>query len=479
MSTRSTIIMAVVLALLFPLWWHSDKVKAPTDEELKTPQIFEFPADDVGQLEITTTAGKVTLKKENGVWRVVAPFQGLAALSDITSLASQMGTLKADRVVAEDVAPGLLKQYGLDKPKLKITATLAGEKPPVTVMLGGRTPGETGWYVATPDNDDVYVGGNTLTFVVSKKPEDWRERAVLSFEPEKIDRVVIEEGKKTLQLEQAKDGSAWSIVMPKKQKAELEEVRKFINAIKGIRIESFIDKPQVGDPGGAKGDRSPVVKPVMTLKMWNKGDRDPQILIVGGPVKGGVIATRGSDKEREVFVLGNNALTALKVDPSTLAERRMFDFAVDGVAGATISHAGVGEAKAEKKGGNWGYLAPASKPDDLGRINSLAYAISQLKFTRKVSAPAEVKTASATFAKPVAHFVLTGDKGARIADLEVGGATPDRVFHYVRKDGGKDIYVADTKFADEWKATIAALKGKPLPSPSAAASPAAPDPHGH
>lgn len=469
MNFRGTIILAVVLGLLWGVWHFQDKIAAPTDEELEKPQLTEFKADDVASLEITAGGGKkVVISKEDGAWYVTAPYHGLASQTDVTSVLTQFSNMKADRIVSDSVAPAALKQYGLDKPKATFVAHLKGSKDAPAVVIGNRTPNDAGWYVRQPDKDRVVLGGNTLTFAVNKKPEDWRERAPLAFDAEKVDRVAVTGPRISLMANKDKDGK-WTLEKPHKIGGDDAEIRKYLGAVKALQVRRF---PADVTPKDAR------LKRIYVLKVWEKGDRDPHELIVGrrSAADKGYFAMR-TGKAPEVIVLPDNVVKTLAVDAAQLADHHLFAFEVDKVEKAAVFQSQSGAATAEKKAGTWNWLQPVPQQDNMGKLTALAYSLKELKYMQPVTDEDERAKAAASLKKPYARFELSDAGGKRVAFLLVGGKAVGAGMRYVQGLEKKAIFVADGRFADDWKANIAALK-KPAPSasatPAASASPATP-----
>lgn len=472
LNLRSLVAMTLIMAALAALYHFREKVAAPTDEDIKRPQLTQFKVEDVTGLDCTVDDKPVKMEKQDGVWHVTAPYHGLASKKDVDAVLGPLADLKADRVVVEDGGTAAnLKQYGLDKAKATFVVHLKDSKDAPTLLIGARAPSETGWYAMQPGNPRVVLAANSLAFAFVKQPADWRDKSPLSFEADQVDRVAVEGGSYALQLDKAKGTENWSLVKPKAAKAEGMEVNKLLESIKAVQAVRFVDDVKPDDPR---------LKPTLTLKVWGKDARDAQELRVGEATQGGRYAIRGT-KVPEVFILPETALKVLQPDPLALLDHHLFDLAPEKVARAEMFQEEAGSASAEKKtaspgstDGTWSFTKPADQRDEMGRVTALVYSLKGLKYEARVTDEARLKEATATFAKPFARFELLDEKGTRLAALEVGGQA-GRQRRWVRVTGAPEVYIADASFAQDWKASIRALAPSPQPSgaPASSASPAA------
>lgn len=457
MNVRSTVVLAVIVAVLGTLYLFREKVKAP-DDDTGHPQMFTFKADDVASVEMTVNGKLMRADKKGSVWLLTQPITGLAASTDMQSFVSQLAEMSAERVVSEDVTNAALKQYGLDKPTFAVKLYLKSTKETPTATFGSRSPGGTGWYARVGDQGRVLLAPNTVTASLNKTTEQWREKAPLPIETAKVDRLVSNTGGVEIEVDKVKDKDEWAIEKPRKAKADAQSVTSFLSKLQGIRVTTFYDKMKPSDPQ---------LKPTSTLKIWNKDERDPVTLTVGATTTGGVYAARSAAGQVEVFLLPATALASLKVDTSELADKHMFDFEVEKVTKADMFQIDAGEAAAEKKGDTWEFAKPAPRKDDMGKVTSLLYSLKGLKYERQVTDASELGKARAGLKKPFARFNVTGDKGRIIATLVVGGEAPQSRRYVTGLSA--DVYVTDAAFANDWKANIVAVKNA-SPSPAAAAS---------
>lgn len=462
MSIRTTLILAVVVALLGALYLFGEKVKAP-DEDVEHPNLVSVKPDDVTAIDLTTGGTTLTLEKKEGVWLITTPFKGLAGTKNVQNLVSQLTAMQADRIVNEDSTTSIIKQYGLDKPQFVVRLHVKGDAAAPTVSFGIRAPSETGWYVRVNDTGPVLLAGNAIAADILRGPQAWRESAPLLVDNAVVDRVATSGAGVEVELGKAKDKPEWSMTKPRTSKADAMAVNQWLGRLQGVEVKKFFDEMKPDDPKLA---------PTYTLKLWNKDQRDPMVISVGEKTEGGWYAVRAVGGVREVFLLPEGKRSALDIEPTEVADKNLFpDLDVEKAARAKMTEAEAGEARAEKTDGTWSYIAPAARKDELGKVTALLYTLKDMKYEHKVTDPKMLAAAKSSLTSPKAVFEITDDKGTPMATLTVGGEAPNqRRFVHTR---GDDIYTADAAFANDWKANILALKNTaPVTSPSTGAAPA-------
>jgi len=262
-------------------------------------RIFDFDDDDVVRLTIERDSIKLLCEKEGDDWKLTSPVKLDAEKSNVNAILGAMGDLKADEYVAE--APKDLKPYGLDKPHLRLTATIEEEveeegekkgkpeekkkqKAEKEAKKKKKTYTKT-LLVSRKIEGDTYgmEQGGTLVFslkswdVASLRTEPI-STTIGDFDEDDVTSLTIaHRGKPEIVIEKEKD--AWKITKPKKAEADQDAVKKAIDALHDLKARRYLDygaknlKPYGLDPAQA----------VVTVKIK---DEDDFVLHIGKPVPG-------------------------------------------------------------------------------------------------------------------------------------------------------------------------------------------------
>src|ERR1039457_701917 len=192
MKPKGLLIAVVLLAVLGGLtWWRdksqADKAKTPTDTSVK---LLTIPDDQFQEIKIQKVTDEVLgLKRENGKWRMTAP-QAMAADQDAAgSMVSALANLNADKVVEEKAAD--LKAYGLDRPTLDVQIVRKDGKTD-HLLIGDDTLNGSGVYAKLANDAKVVTVGSFTKTSLDKRPDDLRDKRLLTFDSEKLSRVELD-----------------------------------------------------------------------------------------------------------------------------------------------------------------------------------------------------------------------------------------------------------------------------------------------
>lgn len=160
---RTTLILAAVLLVLVGAIFFmqgQNPAATGTPTATATQYVWEETNPAVG-LTVVSDTGRVVLEKDAtlGSWRILEPVQQPADLFAVSGLADSMQKLVATYTLSETTD---LEQYGLNTPMtvtLEFSGTAVSER---TLLIGGPLTTGAGYYVKTPDSNQVYVIGNTI-----------------------------------------------------------------------------------------------------------------------------------------------------------------------------------------------------------------------------------------------------------------------------------------------------------------------------
>src|SRR5450759_1044713 len=236
MKPKGLLIAVVLLAVLGGLtWWinksQADKAKTPTDASLK---LLSIPDDQFQEIKIRkVTDEALDLKRENGKWRMTAP-QALPADQDAAgSIVSALANLNADKVV-EDKAVDL-KQYGLDRPTLDVQIVRKDGKTD-HLLIGDDTLNGSGAYAKLANDAQVVTVGSFTKTSLDKRPDDLRDKRLLTFDADKLSRVELTA--KGPAVEFGKNGqNEWQIVKPRPLRADGSAVDGLVTKLKDAKMD--------------------------------------------------------------------------------------------------------------------------------------------------------------------------------------------------------------------------------------------------
>lgn len=240
---KSTLVLLVVLLGLVGYIYFGDPGSSSDDRE----QAFaSIEADDISEVEIKAADGErsVVRKTGGGTWNIVEPVQAVADDNELTSITSSLASLDIQRVVDENATD--LAQYGLEPARIEVAFKKEGDEQPQRIMLGERTPTGGDIYARLPDGNRVFLVSSFLESTFNKNTFALRDKDVIKVERDKVDRVEIVAGERSVTL--AKSGGEWRLEAPIKARADFGAVEGALERLSSARMQGIVET-QGGDLG--------------------------------------------------------------------------------------------------------------------------------------------------------------------------------------------------------------------------------------
>ncbi len=249
MKTRglwSTLALVVVLAGLGAYIYFV--LNKQTDSASSSKQEKVFPAvasDKIDEVRVSSSGGEsTTVKKENGTWQVVQPAAVKADDNEVSGITSALASVEVTRVIDEN--PTSLNEYGLSNPRIEVDFKAAGDKDYRKLLIGEKTPTGGGLFAMRGGDKRVISIPAFQESTFDKKTFDLRDKTVIKFDRDKVDKVDIVAGGKPVDF--AKDGGDWKIVKPMDAKADFGTVEGLIGKVQSAQMKSIAsDAPSPAD----------------------------------------------------------------------------------------------------------------------------------------------------------------------------------------------------------------------------------------
>jgi len=249
MKTRglwSTLALVVVLAGLGAYIYFV--LNKQTDSSSASKQEKVFPAvasDKIDEVRVSSSGGdSTTLKKENGSWQIVQPAPAKADDNEVNGITSALASIEVTRVIDENATN--LNDYGLSNPRIEVDFKAAGDKDYRKLLIGEKTPTGGGLFAMRAGDKRVLSIPAFQESTFDKKTFDLRDKTVIKFDREKVDKVDIVANDKPVDF--VKDGGDWKIVKPIAAKADFGSVEGLIGKVQTAQMKSIAaDSPSPAD----------------------------------------------------------------------------------------------------------------------------------------------------------------------------------------------------------------------------------------
>jgi uncharacterized protein DUF4340 len=421
------------------------------------------------RLSIKTAAGEMELQKQGDHWQIVKPLRARADDQKVNDLIAQITTSRIAQFVADDA--GDLHPYGLAEPRGTITIFKGDAKSAGSgqiLQIGGVPEKEKDQvYVRFAARKFVYTLPNKIESILSTKPNDLRDRHLVRFDQNQLDRSTIDApGKNKTVL--ARKEQNWTIVNRNNRAANAAEARGLIDLLNGELVTNFVadvasELPKYG-----------LDKPQLTVTLSafasentaeSTAGEHPLATIAFGKIEGESVFARVGE-EPFVVAVRRSILDNVLADPLSWQDVTIFSYKSEQIH--KLSLVTDREQTLVRGTSNQWQWVTGSGAINIVSVQSLVNTLASLHATHWVA-----NAPPAAFAKPqlVVTFTTSPDDKAQ-HKLTVGGSSSDGTA-MARTDEHEGTFAISSP---DLKALRADLVQPATPSPAASASPSATSP---
>lgn len=267
-SKRGLALLAVVTGVVVIAAVMSKREYGPAPDELTGPYLPELlgQANEIERVVIRTAAGRVTLQRVDGAWRVTEKGGYPAATERVRELV--LGLARLQRVEAKTSNPALYEKLGLrDLTENGARSTLvqllgADDTSLATIVLGNRKtspidPGKVQLYVRTPGEAQTWLVEGSLP--AARETLDWIDRQLLDLAPNQIRSVEVRHPDgEVLRLERATPEAMDLVLADLEPGEEVESAFVVNNVANSLTRLSLDDVRRFEQPALSAGERSEV-----------------------------------------------------------------------------------------------------------------------------------------------------------------------------------------------------------------------------
>ncbi len=436
-------------------------------EEFRDRKLTDLITAQVSRVILKTPAGEMDLQKKGDHWEIVKPLRARADDQKINDLIAQITTARIQQFVADD--HGDLHPYGLAEPRGAITLFTQEDKQGQLLQIGSMPEKEKDQtYVRFASRGFVYTVPKKIDEILSTKPDDLRDRHLVRFDTNVLDRITIDapdKGKIVL----ARKGEEWTIANRKNAPANSGEIRRFIDTVQNERVTKFVEDVASNLP------KYGLAKPQLQLTFSSfasentaetKAGEEPFATVAFGKVDGDNIYARLAD-EPFVVAVRRGLLDRVSTDPLQWQELSIFKFKPEQIHRLSVMTDK--ELSLERTGNNqWRWLKGSG---DINQTNvqSLLNTLSSLHAVRWLEA-----TPQHGFEKPQLVLTFTTSPDDRASHKVTIGAGSGDGMWCARVDEREDAFVISNQDVNALKLSLVSKAMlSPSPSQSAITSPVA------
>jgi uncharacterized protein DUF4340 len=383
---RSTIALLVVLiglgAYIYFVTWKQPET---ADASSKQEKVFaSLEADKIQELKIKSEKGDTsTLVKKDGAWQLTQPIATKADESEVSGITSGLSQISVTRVVDEN--PSDLKEYGLATPRVEIDFKTGSDSIYRKLLVGDKTPTGSDMFARRNDDKKVFLIPAFQDSSFNKDTFNLREKQVLKFERDKVDRVEVSAGGKNMAV--AKEGTEWKLTAPLQVRADFGAVEGLVGRLQSAQMKSI-----AADEAPADLKKFGLDKPEVTVNV-NAGSARATLL-VGGKADDGTIYVRDASRPM-IMTVESSLVDDLKKGADEYRRKDIFEFRAYNTTRVELTHSGqtIVFEKTKGEGENaqdkWRRVSPTAADADKEKVESMLSRLSNMRATSFVDASAK------------------------------------------------------------------------------------------
>jgi hypothetical protein len=206
---------------------------------LRNKMLVQFDRDKVDRLEVSGPKGTVTVGREDGQWKIVAPQILPADQVEVGALLTRLHDLRAQGFLGEDAAA--VARF-LPKPQVRVAVTDQGGATTTVLLAPSRETrgGAPSAYAAVADRGPVVLVEGKLLEELGRSVNDLRDRRLLgSLEPRDVKRVRLQGDGQSLVVER-KGETEWRVLEPARGAANSAKVDDLLYTLRALRWKEIV-----------------------------------------------------------------------------------------------------------------------------------------------------------------------------------------------------------------------------------------------
>lgn len=209
--------------------------------DLRDRSLLPGAPEQVQQLEIWRQDGFIQIARvEHGKWMILQPVAARASTGAVQNYLEQLFLLRMAEFLPDEVADAAA--YGFDDPGLKISVALGGGEGEATVLFGDSTDrGGPRRYALAQPGDSAGLLETAQIEPLNVRLDDLRDRKLTTLDARDVTHIVIEKGESKLEFRREAD--SWSLIEPRRWKADDERILEFLAVWTAPVIQNFLPAP--------------------------------------------------------------------------------------------------------------------------------------------------------------------------------------------------------------------------------------------
>lgn len=439
-------LVILVIAVILIAYVIFVEVKNPTKEEKEEEEKIVFKIEDtdtVKTLKFNQDGKEIICEKKEDGWHITKPVKARGDEGIFNGLLANLAELKAEGKI--DELQGDLNDYGLKEPVASIAITFNDGKSD-TIFIGKKTFDDGAYYARIGEGNNIF---SLASYIVDgyfmKTAFDLRDKAVISFEEDKVKEFSFLQEDKTIKCEKDENGR-WRIKEPFKEKGDNDKISMWLNSVKNLNGTAFFNNSKDVDLS-LYGLDIPFID--ITILDEDKGQKK---LYIGKKDDTETNYYAKRDNDPEIFFLSTASVDSLyQNNIEDWIDKSVFGLPFGEPVSFEIKKGDTVIAGTKDEEGNWLLSKPEEKKAVSWEIENQLANIINLKAENFAPGPRE--DAAFGLDKPEIRVEITNNTGEK-AVLLIGKEDEEKGEFYARKEGEKNVFMVGKTIVESLSAII-------------------------
>ncbi len=354
--------------------------------ELKNKWVFEFDEDAVERIRIQSDSKEaIVCSKADQLWWVSQPVSDRGDSERIKGILNELKNIKIDKTEFVSDNKDDISRHGLDKPRL--TVSIGYKDKSQSILLGHNLDNKV--YAKRDDESSIFLVHDVVIRDLDLEPNDLRDKQLLRFDSigtYGIEKIELKYPDAILTMEKTRQYD-WMIKSPTEILADRDTVRDFVEKIKDLQIQSYVD-----DSGG-NYDEYGLEKDFIEVSVFRKiGEGETVKFMIGNSdVNGGLCYVKRDGEDAVYSVPTENFYDVATGGFLAFRDKIVLEFPKENARKLVIDRDGK-TFVCQKEVDNiekWLLTNPVSVEADIDAVNQVVWNLSFLKVGKLVALSAE------------------------------------------------------------------------------------------
>jgi len=409
--------------------------------QLRDKTVMALDQNQVKRIEVHHGEQSTAVESEGDKgWKMVTPLEAKADKSKINDLISTINGAKVKEFLEE--TPQDLAKYGLNPPRWRLSFFIGDDRAEKTLLFGDEDTAKSAVNAKRGSMDAVFLVETKVLEKLPKEAADWRDRTLMAFKRDDVQRVEIRAGDSTVEITCVENcgkipDDRWQLKQPLEARADAVKVRTLLRNLEELKAKSFITENAT--------DLSPygLDHPTAQIHIQLKDQATPVTLLFGaeGAEKSGRYL-KFPDRSAVYLIEQKDSSDLLKTAPE-LRDLKLLAFKARDIRKLEIIQPD-GHVVLEGEGEIWNQVKPTKSKVEGYKIRSLLWKLEDLEFKEEWPATA-VTPDSHGLEQPTATLMLWGEGGKKLETLKVGKKVEGQEWVYAQLESSPMVYAIDAK----------------------------------